>query len=56
MTVVRHQERIPFETCPSDIETYQQIGEVLATADPSRYQPTLPGNTHWSNWPWSGAL
>lgn len=50
------QEWVPFEVRPCDIETYQQIGEVLATADPSRYRPTLPGNTHWSNWPMSGAL
>ncbi|WP_375372780.1 hypothetical protein [Micromonospora sp. S-DT3-3-22] len=29
---------------------------MLATANPSHYQPTLPGNTHWRNWPMSGAL
>ncbi|PYC75302.1 hypothetical protein C7C45_03630 [Micromonospora arborensis] len=50
------QERVPFEVRPSDIGTYQQIAQVLATADPSHYRPTLPGNTHWSNWPMSGAL
>jgi hypothetical protein len=50
------QHRVPFEVRPSDIETYQQVAEVLATADPSRYRPTLPGNTHWSNWPMSGTL
>ncbi|WFE65951.1 hypothetical protein [Micromonospora sp. WMMD714] len=50
------QERVPFEVRPSDTETYQQIGAVLASADPARYRPTRPGNTHWSNWPMSGAL
>ncbi|WP_329010298.1 hypothetical protein OG271_27415 [Micromonospora rifamycinica] len=50
------QERVPFEVRPSDIGTYQQIGAVLASADPARYRPTLPGNTHWNNWPMSGAL
>jgi len=29
---------------------------VLATADASRYRPTLTPNTHWSNWPDSGSL
>jgi hypothetical protein len=35
---------------PSDTECFQQIAEVLATGDPSRYRPTEPPNTHWSNW------
>ncbi|MGV9976586.1 DUF7003 family protein [Micromonospora wenchangensis] len=58
-TLTRHlppQRQVPFEVRPSDIETYQQISEVLATADPSHYRPALPGNTHWTNWPMSGAL
>jgi hypothetical protein len=50
------EQRVPFEIRPSDIETYRQIAEVLALADPSHYQPTLPPNTHWGNWPMSGAL
>ncbi|MEV0941646.1 hypothetical protein AB0I90_14860 [Micromonospora wenchangensis] len=58
-SLTRHappHNRAPFEVRPSDIETYQQISEVLATANPSHYQPTRPGNTHWRNWPMSGAL
>ncbi|MGV9981938.1 DUF7003 family protein [Micromonospora wenchangensis] len=58
-SLTRHappHNRAPFEVRPSDIETYQQISEVLATANPSHYQPTRPGNTHWRNWPTSGAL
>jgi hypothetical protein len=57
--LVRHGppgQRVPFEIRPSDVETYRQIADVLATADPSHYQPTTPPNTHWSNWPMSGAL
>ncbi|MEH0972559.1 hypothetical protein V6U77_15675 [Micromonospora sp. CPCC 205546] len=41
---------------PSDIEAYQQVAQVLAAADPTRYRPTLPPNTHWSNWPMPGQL
>ncbi|WP_281892787.1 DUF7003 family protein [Phytohabitans aurantiacus] len=58
-SLMRHvppDQRVPFEVRPSDIETYRQIAEVLATADPNKYQPTLPPNTHWTNWPMSGAL
>lgn len=35
---------------PSDTECFKQIAEVLATSDPSKYRPTEPPNTHWSNW------
>ncbi|AEB44482.1 DUF7003 family protein [Micromonospora maris] len=41
---------------PSDSETFHQIADVLATGDLSRYAPSLPPNTHWSNWPESGSL
>jgi uncharacterized protein DUF7003 len=41
---------------PSETETYRLLAEVLATANPTRYRPTLPPNTHWSNWPDSGSL
>ncbi|MGW4461852.1 DUF7003 family protein [Micromonospora sp. NPDC004704] len=57
--LVRHgrpEDRVPFETRPSDVETYRQIALVLATGDPSHYRPTAPPNTHWSNWPWSGRM
>ena len=49
-------KRVPFEVRPSDSDTYRQIAEVLATADRSHYRPARPGNTHWGNWPMSGAL
>ncbi|RUL90254.1 hypothetical protein [Verrucosispora sp. FIM060022] len=41
---------------PSESETFHQIADVLATGDLSRYAPSLPPNTHWSNWPESGSL
>jgi hypothetical protein len=41
---------------PSESETYRLLAQVLATADASRYRPTLTPNTHWSNWPESGSL
>ena len=41
---------------PSSYETWQQIAKVLATGNIQHYQPTLIPNTHWSNWPESGAL
>lgn len=41
---------------PSETESFQQLAKVLSTGDPSFYQPTVSGNTHWSNWPESGTL
>lgn len=41
---------------PSGSETFRQLAEVLATGDVSRYHPSLPPNTHWSNWPDGGTL
>jgi hypothetical protein len=41
---------------PSRSRTFQMIAEVLATGDPTRYQPTQEPNTHWSNWADGGTL
>ena len=41
---------------PSAGEVYRQVAEVLVTGDLARYRPTLPPNTHWSNWAASGSL
>jgi hypothetical protein len=46
----------PLRTLPSRSETYQLIASVLESLDPTRYQPALAPNTHWSNWPDSGSL
>ncbi|HTJ11793.1 MAG TPA: hypothetical protein VL547_07200 [Dinghuibacter sp.] len=45
-----------WETRPSSYETWQQIAEVLATGDTSRYKPTLEPNTHWRYWPEGGSM
>jgi hypothetical protein len=45
-----------FHALPSNAEVYAQLADVLATADPRRYRPSQTPNTHWSNWPDSGAL
>jgi hypothetical protein len=44
------------ENRPGVYETWQQLAKVIATGDISFYKPTLPPNTHWSNWPESGSL
>ncbi len=41
---------------PADSESFQMIAEVIAQNDPSHYRPTVPPNTHWSNWPMTGML
>jgi hypothetical protein len=41
---------------PSTNETFQQLARVLETEDSRLYRPTMPPNTHWSNWPESGLL
>ncbi len=41
---------------PCSYETFPLIAEVLATGDSSRFRPTLPPNTYWSNWPDAGSL
>ncbi|MFJ5924383.1 DUF7003 family protein [Kitasatospora sp. NPDC092948] len=44
------------DTRPGAHETFRLFAEVLDSADPSRYRPTLPPNTHWSHWPEAGSL
>ncbi len=41
---------------PADSESFQMIAEAIAHNDPSLYQPTVPPNTHWRNWPMAGML
>ncbi|MFJ8110088.1 DUF7003 family protein [Streptomyces sp. NPDC096132] len=45
-----------YEVTPGAHETFRMLAEVLDSGDPSRYRPTLPPNTHWSNWPEAGTL
>jgi hypothetical protein len=41
---------------PGSYETYPMLAAVLEARDPALYRPTLPPNTHWSNWPDAGQL
>ena len=41
---------MPDRELPSQTETFQQIAEVLATGDPTKYKPTRSPNTDWRNW------
>jgi hypothetical protein len=41
---------------PGSYETWQQLANVIASGNVSLYRPTLAPNSHWKNWPESGAL
>jgi hypothetical protein len=41
---------------PSQSETFQQLAQVLATGDTSKYWPSKAPNSHWKNWPDGGTL
>ncbi len=41
---------------PSESETFQQLADVLASDEASRYRPSAGANTHWSNWREGGTL
>jgi hypothetical protein len=51
-----HRDPDRYDQLPSETETFQQLAEVLATGDLTRYRPSRAANTHWSNWPESGSL
>ena len=41
---------------PGRSSTFQQLAQVLAAGDISRYRPEEEPNTHWRNWPEGGTL
>lgn len=51
-----HHPDLAGSELPGKSWTFQMIAEVLVSGEPSRYQPTQPPNTHWSNWPEGGKL
>lgn len=51
-----HPDVVDDSERPSGSETFQQLARVLVTGDKSKYAPTNPSNTHWSNWPDGGTL
>jgi hypothetical protein len=44
------------EQLPSQSETFQMLASLIETGRLDEYRPTLPPNTHWSNWPVGGTL
>jgi hypothetical protein len=40
----------------SNSQAFRQLAAVLETGALTHYRPTVPPNTHWSNWPEGGAL
>jgi len=51
----RHPDGI-VEEMLGQSESFQMIADVIANDDPLLYQPTVPPNTHWSNWPNAGDI
>ena len=51
-----HHPNVVEEELPSEVESFQQLAEVLASGDAPRYSPSESPNTHWSNWPDGGTL
>ena len=51
-----HHPNVVEEELPSEIESFQQIADVLVSGDASRYATRESPNTHWSNWPEGGTL
>jgi hypothetical protein len=41
---------------PSETESFALLAESMAAGDATLYRPTIPPNTHWSNWPEGGSL
>jgi hypothetical protein len=41
---------------PSEVESFNQLADVLLTGDVRQYKPTLAPNTHWTLWPESGTM
>jgi hypothetical protein len=51
-----HHPDLASDQRPSELESFNQLAEVLSTGDASKYRPTTAPNTHWTNWPEGGTL
>lgn len=52
-----HHPDVVYNSCrPSGSETFQLLAKVIETGNAKIYQPTMPPNTHWKNWPEGGTL
>ena len=57
MTITNwHHPNLALGEKPSDMETFQQLADVIATGDKTIYNTKEINNTHWRNWPEGGAL
>ncbi len=45
-----HPALIQNNSQPSESITFQMLAEAIKSGDASRYKPTKPPNTHWTNW------
>jgi hypothetical protein len=51
-----HHPDLASDERPNELESFQQLAQLLSTGDPASYKPTTPPNTHWKNWPDGGSL
>ena len=51
-----HPDVVDSNCRPGNSETFQQLADVLVTGEVSYYDPPLPPNTDWRNWPEGGSL
>jgi hypothetical protein len=51
-----HPDVVDSNCRPGNSETFQQLADVLVTGEINCYNPSLPPNTDWRNWPEGGTL
>ena len=51
-----HHPDLALAEKPSNMETFQQLADVIVTGDKTLYNTSEINNTHWTNWPEGGAL
>lgn len=51
-----HHPDVTGSELPSGNRCFQMIADAIVTGDTTKYQPVLPPNTHWRNWPDGGTL
>jgi len=51
-----HHPNVVEEVLPSEVQSFQEMAEVLVSGDASQYTARESPNTHWSNWPDGGTL
>lgn len=51
-----HHPDLANQERPGQNATFIMLADALETGDKKLFKPTLPANTHWSNWPEGGTL